>query len=112
MMEDFLDTGFILVADRAYFQAKRMDIFVENKQLFVIRLKMNVASSRKKALRRWKPVNPTIIGDFTCQLSTPQKRFKLRHRVVEFTNMKCSSLQIFLKYHNHLHIRTNSPVGG
>jgi IS4 transposase len=96
MMEDFLNPQFILVADRAYFQIKRIDTFVktETKQPFVIRLKMNVALYRKKSLRRWSPADSTIKGDFTCQIGTPQARSESRHRVVEFTDIEGKIMRV------------------
>ncbi|BAU28673.1 DDE family transposase [Aneurinibacillus soli] len=39
MMESFLNPNFIMVADRAYFQVKRLDSFVRHHQPFVIRMK-------------------------------------------------------------------------
>nr|WP_236693053.1 IS4 family transposase [Aneurinibacillus tyrosinisolvens] len=96
MMKEFLDPKFILVADRAYFQIKRIDTFVkpETKQPFVIRLKMNVALHRKKSLRRWSPVDSNITGDFTCQLGTPQSRSTSRHRVVEFKDLRGKIMRV------------------
>jgi IS4 transposase len=96
MMREFLDPNFILVADRAYFQIKRIDTFVkpETKQPFVIRLKMNVALYRKKSLRRWSPADSNLTGDFTCQLGTPQARSESRHRVVEFTDLEGKIIRV------------------
>ncbi|KPD08747.1 hypothetical protein AM501_08265 [Aneurinibacillus migulanus] len=96
MMKEFLDSGFILVADRDYFQIKRMDTFVkaETKQPFVIRLKTNVALYRKKSLRRWSSADSNITGDFTCQLGTPQARSESRQRVVEFTDIEGKMMRV------------------
>jgi hypothetical protein len=86
MMDAFLDRRFILVADRAYFQLKRIDSFLETEQPFVIRMKMNVELPRKKSLRRFITSDSNVINDFTCQLGTPQNRTAYRHRVIEFTD--------------------------
>jgi hypothetical protein len=96
VMNEFVDPQFILVADRAYFQIKRIDTFVkpETNQPFVIRLKMNVALYRKKSLRRWSPADSNILGDFTCKLGTPQARSESRHRIVEFTDMEGKVMRV------------------
>ena len=75
MMGTFLNPNFIMVADHAYFQVKRLDSFVEHHQPFVIRMKMNVSLHRKKSLRSLSPPDSNITKDVTCQLDTPQARW-------------------------------------
>ena len=94
MMETFLHPNFIMVADRAYFQVKRLDSFVEHHQPFVIRMKMNISLHRKKSLRRLSPADSNITKDVTCQLGTPQARSEHRHRVVECTDVQGKAMRL------------------
>ncbi len=82
--EQLTNVQHVLVEDRAYFKIERIDKFVEQKQLFVIRVKDNVEIHQKKRLQRLSSPSSSILADFTCQLGTKQCRSKKRHRVVIF----------------------------
>lgn len=94
VMDEFLDLRFILVAERAYFQIKRVDDFYEAGQSFVIRVKMNVEVSQKRSLRRVKEPDSNVTGDFTCCLGTLQNRSKHRHRVIEFMDRNGNAMRV------------------
>lgn len=84
--EELADPRFILVQDRAYFNIKRIDQFVSDKQDFVIRMKENVEISTIRSLQRLPEEGSNVMRDFTCWLGTPQSRSKKRHRMVFFTD--------------------------
>ena len=84
MGEKLVDLRYVLVEDRAYFNIKRIDQSVLDKQDFVIRLKENVEIFRPKSLKRTPVEGSRIMKDITCQLGTPQSRSKKRHHIVFF----------------------------
>lgn len=100
LLEELVDSNCIVIADRAYFQIDRSDLFVKEKQSFVIRIKNNVELFHKKSLKRLANKESTIVSDFTCQLGTVQKRSKLRHRVVEFADYEGKIIRVVTNLHN------------
>lgn len=82
--EKLADSRFIMVEDRAYLKIKRIDQFVSNQQMFVIRMKENVEIFRPHALQRIEQEGSHVTRDITCQLGTKQSRSLKRHRVVFF----------------------------
>jgi hypothetical protein len=82
--ERLADSRFIMVEDRAYLKIKRIDQFVSDQQMFVIRMKENVEIFRPHALQRIEQEGSPITRDITCQLGTKQTRSVKRHRVVFF----------------------------
>ena len=92
--ERLADRRFILVQDRAYFNIKRIDRFVLDKQDFVIRMKENMELSTIRSLQRLPEEGTNITRDFTCWLGTPQSRSKKRHRVVFFTDHEGREIRV------------------
>lgn len=82
--EQLVDSRFVLVEDRAYFKITRIDQFIKDQQMFVIRMKENVEIFRPHALQRLEQDGSPVTRDITCQLGTEQSRSKERHRVVFF----------------------------
>lgn len=50
--EQLVDSRFIMVEDRAYFKINRIDQFVVDQQMFVIRMKENIEIFRPHSLKR------------------------------------------------------------
>ncbi|MGH2319800.1 IS4 family transposase [Planococcus sp. SE5232] len=92
--EGLADQRFILVQDRAYFNIKRIDQFVADKQDFVIRMKENIELSTVRSLQRLPEDGTNITRDFTCRIGTPQSRSKKRHRVVFFTDHEGQEIRV------------------
>ena len=106
--ENLADPRFILVQDRAYFNIKRIDRFVSNKQDFVIRMKENVELSTTRSLQRLPVEGSNVTRDFTCQLGTPQSRSKKRHRVVFFTDHEGREIRVVTSL---LHVSAEAIAG-
>ena len=83
-----------LVEDRAYFKIERLDRFVEQHQLFVIRMKDNIELHQKKSLKRLSSTSSSVQADFTCQLGTKQCRSTKRHRVVIFRDANGRDIRV------------------
>nr|WP_256209105.1 IS4 family transposase [Paenibacillus sp. CF384] len=77
-----LDKQFILVADRAYGKHKQFDIYNEQNQYFIIRLRDNTCFHEPLQRIRKQKYAGTIEQDFTCQVGTKQTRSQQRFRVV------------------------------
>lgn len=92
--EQLTDIQQVLVEDRAYFKIERIDRFVEQNQLFVIRMKDNVEIHQKKSLKRLSSASSSILADFTCQLGTKQWRSTKRHRVVIFQDANGHEIRV------------------
>lgn len=92
--EPLPDIQQVLVEDRAYFKIERIDRFVEQNQLFVIRMKDNVEIHQKKSLKRLSSASSSILADFTCQLGTKQWRSTKRHRVVIFQDANGHEIRV------------------
>ncbi|KMY57632.1 transposase [Geobacillus stearothermophilus] len=84
----------VLVEDRAYFKIERLDRFVEQHQLFVIRMKDNIELHQKKSLKRLSSTSSSVQADFTCQLGTKQCRSTKRHRVVIFRDANGRDIRV------------------
>jgi hypothetical protein len=82
--EQLVDSRFVMVEDRAYFKITRIDQFITDQQLFVIRMKENVEIFRPHALQRLEKAGSPVTRDITCQLGTEQSRSEKRHRIVFF----------------------------
>jgi hypothetical protein len=82
--EQMVDSRLVMVEDRAYFKISRIDPFIKDQQMFVIRMKENVEIYRPHALQRLEQTGSRVTRDITCQLGTEQSRSKKRHRVVFF----------------------------
>lgn len=94
ILDEFVDSSFILVTDRAYFNIDRCDYFATAKQGFVTRIKTNVEISYKKSLKRLVDPHSNVIADYTCKLGTKQKRSSKRHRVVEFIDYEGKLIRV------------------
>lgn len=66
--EGLADPRFILVQDRTYFNIKRIDRFVSDKQDFVIRMKENIELSAVRSLQRLPEEGSNVTRDVTCWL--------------------------------------------
>ncbi|MGL5513882.1 MAG: IS4 family transposase, partial [Sporomusa sp.] len=86
MLDELANKDCIVVADRAYFQIERSDLFCQEGQPFVIRLKANVELTQRKSLKRVVGEDSNIVNDFTAKLGSEQNRSDRRHRIVEFTD--------------------------
>lgn len=82
--EQLVDSRFVMVEDRAYFKITRINQFVTDQQMFVIRMKENVEIYRPHALQRLEKDGSPVTRDITCQLGTEQSRSEKRHRIVFF----------------------------
>lgn len=92
--EKLIDTGSILVEDRAYGNHGRFDMFKEIKQSFVIRIKNNIVLSQLKKLKSFREENSPVVQDITCYLGTNNKKTQNRFRVVEFTDYYGKSVNV------------------
>lgn len=72
----------LTIRDRAYGKIARLDMFVDQGQAFVIRLRSDVLLIKKKSLKRTKPEGSIIVDDFTCELGCEKNRSTHRFRVV------------------------------
>ncbi|MFI2859369.1 IS4 family transposase [Paenibacillus sp. JSM ZJ436] len=92
--ETLENIDFILVMDRAYGKLERLDRYKQEGQSFVIRLRDNVHIEKPYTLRRQSQADSSVIGDFTCQLGTPQCRSTQRHRVVIFRDFEGREIRV------------------
>jgi IS4 transposase len=88
------DKRFILIGDRAYFSIEKVDLYVENGQDFVFRLKDNIQLNRKKSLKGNRTKDSNVTSDFTCTIGTAQKQTEKRHRVVQFTDHEGKEMRV------------------
>lgn len=84
--EALANPNYVLVEDRAYGKIERFDLFINDGQSFVVRIKENITLFRPKALKRLETDDSYIIRDITCKLGTKQNRSKNRFRVVIFND--------------------------
>lgn len=104
--EKLAGSRFILVQGRAYFNIKRTDQFVSDKQDFGIRMKENVALSTVRSLQRLPEKESTSTHHFTCRLDTSQSRSLNRHRIVLFTGHERHEIRVVTSL---LHVSTEAP---
>lgn len=88
------DKRFILVGDRAYFSIEKVDLYKEDGQGFVFRMKENIQLNRKKSLTGSRPKDSNVTADFTCIIGSSQKQTNNRHRVVEFTDDRGETMRV------------------
>ncbi|WP_233434119.1 transposase, partial [Geobacillus stearothermophilus] len=89
----------VLVEDLAYFKIERLDRFVEQQQLFVIRMNDNIELHQKKSFNRLPSASSAVQADFTCQMGTN-----------DYSSNHTQRVPVARKSNRRNHLGRNTPI--